>query len=126
MGRIVKRTDVNKFKQPVNMVGEMAEKSVGIKEPPINQVGKTPPRPSRGKRPPVKGAPLPVPPDSSKFEAQPGGVDTSQEIKVTPDMETELSDALPSVEQQPKRRRRRAQDQSLVNTSNLLGTGGSL
>jgi hypothetical protein len=117
MGR-VKRMDMNSFKQPVYKVGEIAEKSVGIKEPPQ--------RPNRGKRPPVKGAPLPVPPDSSKFEAQPGGVDTSQEIKVTPDMETELSDALPSVEQQPKRRRRRAQDQSLVNTSNLLGTGGSL
>ena len=117
----VRRMDMKEFKPPVYKVGEIAEKTVGIKQPLPMPVLPPSERPSRGKRP---GGPRFF--KKNEFEAQPGGVDTSQEIKVTPDMETELPDALPSVEQQPKRRRRRAQDQSLVNTNNLLGTGGSL
>jgi hypothetical protein len=122
----VRRMDMNKFRQPVYKAGEIAEKSVGIKEPPINQVGKTPPRPvlprpNRGKRPPVKGEPLPVPPPIVKIPEQ--GMD--KEKPTAPEEMITDVDAVTTVEQ-PKRRRRRAQDQSLVNTSNLLGTGGSL
>ena len=114
-----RRIDLGKFEAQPGGVDDSIETKVN---PPIDEVreginntvkeARILGRPSRGKRP----KPLPVP--------QPNPIKTPEE-----DMDKEKPTApeeIIAVEQQPKRRRRRAQDQSLVNTSNLLGTGGSL
>ena len=122
-----RRIDLGKFEAQPGGVDDSMETKVN---PPINEVreginntvkeARILGRPSRGKRPPVKGKPLPVPPESEI--TSPVEIPEKDMDKEKPTAPEEII----AVEQQPKRRRRRAQDQSLVNTSNLLGTGGSL
>ena len=73
-------------------------------------------RPKRGKSP-----------DSSKFEAMPGGVEGEPTLPQDPKVAQPIEPIEPMEETTTKRRRKKIMpDATLVNTNNLLGTGGSL
>lgn len=109
----VRRMDMKEFKPPVYKVGEIAEKSVGIKQPLPMPVLPPSERPSRGKRP-----------NMSKLEAMPGGPEGEETLPQDPRASQPIE---PMEETTTKRRKKKiTPDTSLVNTNNLLGTGGSL
>lgn len=112
----VRRMDMKEFKQPVYKAGEIAEKTGRIKQPLPMPVLPPSERPSRGKRP-----------NMSRFEAMPGSPEGKETLPQDPRASQPIEPIEPMDETTTKRRRKKiTPDTSLVNTNNLLGTGGSL
>lgn len=77
-------------------------------------------RPSRGKRPEITS---PV----ERFEAMPGSPEGTETLPQDPKVAQPIEPIEPMEETTTKRRRKKIMpDATLVNTNNLLGTGGSL